>query len=638
MNIASFLKISTALPVAAMLALAGCGGGSNGTATGPGGNGSGGGSDDDPPVMAKPASPAPPAGVTTNGLTPSAAERTVATGSTTLAALFSAQPGKAYSPVSGALKRASGTTSLDGVLHVRSVERTSAGGYLIHYTDGETPQPLTIEFDPGDCRPGYCETRENGYHGLWAWTSADGEPLGSPGFSHMHALNLIANPTGNDESRIAFVFGLTTPPATLSTLGEAVYSGSTRMDAYRTGDSAANLRQRYSGNVRIVANFDMSQLNGTVLNVQGSEPGSNIRNPLPTSSFLISDGKIHDNGQFTATLAGMDSDDSVADKDSVRGVMGRILGEFYGPEGSMIGGAVTASRDLDGDDNDLTFYGYFRGEKEREITIDSSTQLSSLVNRNYPSSETTIATPASAMVETIAEGYRVTFTIDGVQKAVDVTEADLGGIGGNIYNFEKIVETESVSRRFYLWRYSGSFPGRPRFEYLDVNGVILSDYMPGVPQDIPNLNDVTSGYIVRGTRTSTNDMPTGSASYSGEMHAREWPTDSLSNFTDADEYRGDFSMTADFAAGTVAGTVSNVHSRPSFTGTYTSSPSTGLTFQGTVNGNEITASALTGTGTFAEYSGMAKGAFYGPAAAEVGGVFEGTATDKLLQGYFAGDK
>ena len=55
MTIASFLKIPTALPVAAMLALAGCGGSnSGGTATGPGGNGNG-ADDGNMRVMATPA-------------------------------------------------------------------------------------------------------------------------------------------------------------------------------------------------------------------------------------------------------------------------------------------------------------------------------------------------------------------------------------------------------------------------------------------------------------------------------------------------------------------------------------------------------------------------------------------------------
>ena len=868
-----------------------------------------------------PAPQPPTAGMATDGLASSAASKMTATYPTTLATLFSTQPDNAYSPVSGALKRdfSDGTASLDEVLHVHSVQRTSTGGYIIVYTDGSTQH--TIEFGSEHCRPGYCEIRGDGYHGLWAWTAADNEPLGQPKFWHMHALNLNANPGAGQESRIAFVFGLKTPAATLRTLGEAVYTGYTRMDARRAGDNHSSYRQRYSGNVRLVANFDISRLYGSIVNVNGSEPGGRRPdNPFPTSSFRISDGAIHDNGQFTATLTGMDSDASVLDKDSVRGVMGQILGEFYGLNGRTIGGVVTASRDLAGDENDLTFYGYFRGgkigpavdlaadafvagidrdnrtnrselldddgmarvertangwtvtvdgqtvafddaedyggrsglssnywrdlgndraatlwtvtggydfgpyrfdhfdvkgwsfttwvpgsdpatadfetdtvnanyvfvlhgnrtpaedmpesgtatyegsmaaselptddgvvsvlgsnsmryrgdatltvdfasssvggrlfnlerqpgdrssdyadiqgdltfdatidgnqftasaitgsqdmagygsgsargaffgpaaaeaggvfdaadatnnramvgylggRKERDIAIDGSPQFSSLVNRDYGNSQTSIGTSDSATVTTTTEGYRITFTINGVHKTIDVTDADLGGISGNPANFEKVVETASVSRRVYLWRWEAEFPRESKYDYMDVNGVILAEYTPGVLQETTNLNDVSSGYVVRGTRTSTNDMPTGSASYSGRMQAREWPTDVLSSYTDADEYRGDFGMIADFAAGTVTGAVSNVVSRPSFSETDAASPSTGLTFQGTVSGNSITASSLSGTGAFAGYSGSVEGAFYGPDAAEVGGVFEASATDKLLQGYFAGDK
>ena len=642
MNIASFLKISTALPVAAMLALAGCGGGSNGTATGPGGNGSGGGSDDDPPVMAKPASPAPPAGVTTNGLTPSAAERTVATGSTTLAALFSAQPANVYSPVSGALKRdfEADTASLDGVLHVHTVQRTSAGGYLIHYTDGIAPRLLSIEFDPGDCRPGYCETRENGYHGLWAWTSADGEPLGSPGFSHMHALNLIANPTGNEESRIAFVFGLTTPPATLQNLGKAVYNGYFRTDAYRMGNSDRDLRQRYHGNLRIVANFDMSHLNGTMLGVHGSEPGSDTRNPLPTSSFLISDGEIHDNGQFTATLTGMDSDDSVADKDSVRGVMGRILGEFYGPEGSMIGGAVTASRDLDGDDNDLTFSGYFRGEKLGPTASLAADAFAAGIDRDLQASQSELLDDdGMARVERTASGWSV--TVGDEMVAFSDTDYGASAVFSRIY-WRDLGNDRSAS----LWTETGGF-GSLEFDHFDVKGWSYITWNPGADPATADFETEATGatlaYVLHGNRTPAGTVPTtGSAEYTGRMAARDYPTDDAvsSRGPEATFYRGDATLTADFASSSVVGSLSNLQSRPGDDSTY-SDVRGDLTFNAAINGNGFTATSVTGTGDIAGYgSGSVRGAFFGPAAAEAGGVFDASdsGNNRAMVGWFGGDK
>lgn len=435
-------------------------------------------------------------------------------------------------------------------------------------------------------------------------------------------------------------YGIATGSAGMPT-GTATYHGRMDADVFdNTLDtiSASRSRSFLQGSVVLTADFADASLSGRIFRLRIRAPGeSDYRNLASTTRLDIGSGKITGD-TFTALLTGVDDDADAPLEDSMRGFTGDVSGQFYGPGAREFAGTLGASRII-GDDDDWTMAGWLGGTKKRDIAIDSSPQFSSLVNRDYQNSQTSIGTSDSAKVETTAAGYRITFTVDGAQKAVDVTEADLGGFSGNMANFEKAVDTASASRRLWLWRWEGRFfPGQPEFDYLDVNGVILSDYTPGVSQETANLNDVSSGYVVRGTRTSTDDMPTGSASYSGRMHAREWPTNVLSTYTDADEYRGEFSMTADFAAGTVTGAVSNVVSRPSLRGTDTSSPSTGLTFQGTVSGNSITASNLSGTGAFAGYSGSAEGAFYGPGAAEVGGVFEGTATNKLLQGYFAGDK
>ena len=480
-----------------------------------------------------------------------------------------------------------------------------------------------------------------GSHGFWAWQlGSNSSALGSPRDQHVHILNLTASPAGSGgESRIAFVFGLTTPPATLQTLGEAVWRGYFRADAYRTGDQAHNLRQRYSGNLRIVANFDISRLYGDVIDVRGSQPGSSTRNPLPTSSFRISEGQIHGNGQFTATLAGMDSDASVPDKDSVRGVMGRILGEFYGPNAEELGGALTASRDLAGEENDLVFYGYVRGVKERDIASDDSPQFSAIVHRDWGNDESSLS-GATATVEPSGDGYRITFTIDGVAQSVDVTEADRGAFDSSPGTYQKSVNTATESKRVWLWRPIGSFPGQPEFDYLDVHGVSLALFTPGEEQT--SVTDVQQAFLVRGTRTATSDMPSGTASYGGRLEAKEWMTATPGDYESAPEYRGDFTMTADFGAGSISATASNMGHRPGSSGSfdYAGYATTGLTFEGTVSGNAIVADTISGTGAFAGYGGSAQGAFYGPQAAEVGGVLSGeNATGgTILQGWFAGRK
>ena len=575
------------------------------------------------------------------GLASSTATKIVATDSTEIGTFFSTQPNTSYSPVSGGLRMDynADTAALERDLHVHSVQRSSAGGYLIVYTDGQTQH--TVEFRPEHCSSGYCEISNGSYHGFWSWTSSDNEPMGPPRFSYLHALHLVAN-TAGEESRITFVFGVTTPPETLQTLGEAFYRGYFRSDAHRTADNAGALWQRYQGNVRLVANFDMSQLYGTIVDVRGSQPGSSTDAPFPTSSFRISEGKIHDNGQFTATLTGMDSDDAVLDRDSVRGVMGQILGEFYGPNGEELGGAVTATRDLTGEDNDLVFHGHIHAQKERDIAIDGSAQLSAIVHRDWENNETS-QSGTTAKVEPTSDGYRITFTINGTSEIIEVTEADLGALDASSNTYAKSVSTATESKRGYLWRKWGSFPGQPQLDYLDVNAISFFRYTPGVEQDPSNFIDSEHAFVVRGTRTTVSDMPSGTATYSGRLEAKEWDTTMAGSIRTSPEYRGDFTMTADFGAGSVMAAASSVGRRPgSRRGSYdyANYTTTGLTFQGTVSGNAITASAISGTGEFAGYSGSPEGAFYGPQVAEVGGVFSGenAASNKVLHGWFAGDK
>ena len=588
-----------------------------------------------------PVGPAPAAGMAVDGLASSAAARITASDSTTLETLFSTQMSNEYAPVSGGLKRDfnADAASLDGVLHVHSVQRTSAGGYVIVYTDGQTQH--SIEFRPEHCRPGYCEIRNGSYHGLWAWEARDWrEPLGEPRFQHMHALNLLANPTGGEMSHIAFVFGLKTPPATLQTLGEAVYTGYTRMDAYR--DDSNSFRQRYSGNVRLVANFDISRLYGRIVDVRGSEPGSSTRNPLPTSSFSISDGKIHDNGQFTATLTGMDSDASVLDVNSVRGVMGQILGEFYGPNGRTIGGVVTASRDLAGDANDLVFHGFVRGEKLGPTVSLATDGLVAGVDRYNGDRTELLADDGMARVERTANGWSV--TVDGETVSFDDSD-DYGAL-------ERLSSTYfrdlGNSRSSVFWTNTSGFGSFQRFDHFDVKGFNYTSWTPGVDPATADFDmefvSANYAYVLHGNRTPAGSVPaSGTGTYTGFMNAREFPTDDgvSSQGPDATWYAGDATLTAAFGSSSVSGLLSNLRGRPGDASSDYVGVQGELRFDATINGNRFTASAVTGTQDVAGYqSGSVRGAFFGPAAEEAGGVFDATdaTNNRAMIGYFGGEK
>ena len=63
-----------------------------------------------------------------------------------------------------------------------------------------------------------------------------------------------------------------------------------------------------------------------------------------------------------------------------------------------------------------------------------------------------------------------------------------------------------------------------------------------------------------------------------------------------------------------------------------------LAFNATMDGGGFSSSALRGTGVLSGYrNGSLRGAFYGPAAGEAGGVFEGSnsVSNRLLNGWFS---
>ena len=58
---------------------------------------------------------------------------------------------------------------------------------------------------------------------------------------------------------------------------------------------------------------------------------------------------------------------------------------------------------------------------------------------------------------------------------------------------------------------------------------------------------------------------------------------------------------------------------------------------GTITNSDISAE-LVGSGDAADFTGDMTGRFFGPGAAEVGGVIDGEGTDSVFEGWFGGKK
>ena len=389
--------------------------------------------------------------------------------------------------------------------------------------------------------------------------------------------------------------------------------------------------------MQIVANFDMSSLNGRIFSVIGSEPGSSNRVSWPTSSFRITNGQINSDGQFTATLTGMDDDSDVPLNESVRGFMGEIVGRFFGPNAEELGGAVNASRDVTGTDDGLNLYGYIAVRQFGPSKTLGSAGLLAGNRRDFTAMTAELQEDdGMATVERIANGWRVSVGGRTVELRDDL---DYGSAPQFPYSYFRSLGDlgDGVA---YFWRHADGNWRNPEFSHFDVKGWSFSER---VPQGEDFLYS-TYNYIVHGDRTPDSAMPTsGTATYDGRMEAVELPTDkaifpiaSTGTF-----YWGDVTLTADFATSDVAGNFTNFQrSQPGRYRPYVQVPGN-VTFDAGISGNGMTADNLTGTGDLAGYqNGNVRGAFFGPSAEEAAGVFDAhdQTGNKILSGWFGTTK
>ena len=240
----------------------------------------------------------------------------------------------------------------------------------------------------------------------------------------------------------------------------------------------------------------------------------------------------------------------------------------------------------------------------------------------------TIGLADDGMTTVTRTGSGWELTVHG--NSVEFSDSELGAVDPG--HFNKF--NESTGANVWFWSdEEGGFEGDPEFEYLDIYGFSYSVATPGA--DLSTIDDgdyvrVIYSNIVHGDPTS--DMPVGgTATYEGRVKAREWRDDAPASGRAPTVYDGDFDMVATFAASGAA-----------VTGTFSFTGVTGgiIPFRASTSGNQLSVSGLRiDQGHFAGYENIGvRAAFFGPAAAEAGGVFEGDnpAAGTLIHGYFAG--
>ena len=527
-----------------------------------------------------------------------------------------------FSPLSAAITRdfdAGATTVSSAGPHIKDIRGDGANGFHVTFV-AEDGEEVAVHFTAADLEDQwtYAVTDDEGDR-YWLWTYTADRTTGRNEYRYLE----VDGASGVGAQRFWFVFGVRTPQSALPK-GNAVYEGRFRGDSYRADNPSTELRQRLYGEMRIVANFDLGTLEGDIRSIRGTEPGapSSSRTAWPTSSFTITDGRIVD-GQFTATITGHDSDSSVSLAESVAGYVGSLLGEMYGPGAEEIGAVFTATRDADGEDHDRVLQGHVAGQRSLGAYSDTEPSTTGVDRHDYSTSPRIVSQDADNRVTSIAAdgegGYTITYLVDGESRTVSFGMEDFGGTfpgayyrrdGADGHYFDVQDQGYSYVRRGW-WsygRYADDESSAPEF--------------------------ATLGVVVHGVRTAPDDMPTsGDATYDGEVRAESWAARPAgASINDQTRYRGALSLTADFAAGSIAGEIDQLTRRMPGETDYSATSGRLLIDNGSISGNELSGD-LSGLG----YTGTVNGAFYGPAAAELGGMLQATdANSNMLHGMFRG--
>lgn len=512
---------------------------------------------------------------------------------------------------------------------VKSIRGDGDGGFHVVFVDGDVETP--IHFERGDLSQGgtsYRIDKDDISFALWLIGgdrfSEDDLTVRLPNHNFLGFVAGDASDGGAVRERFWFVLGARTPAAA-QTMGQASYNGFFFADSWNAGDPSNGQRRHLSGDVRLVANFDLGKLEGYIRNVRGSAVGGGPRSIWRTSSFSITDGKFNDAGQFTATLTGRDSADNPDLAQSAAGYVGDLLGELYGPRAEEIGAVLTATRDAAGDAHDRVLQGYVRGQRVFNTHTDDAA-FSTGVDRHDTNTQTPRivsqgdANRVTAVAPDGVGGYRITYLVDGQTRSVSFgpDDAPFGNAGASYSRRDG-----ALQRYWRPWggsRYSSAATWSHN-RYADAES---DEWVFG-----------TWGYVVHGSRTPSASMPTvGSASYRGEAYAHVWdPRPASASVRDAEFYRGALRLEADFAAASISGVVNNLEEQQS-DGTYAAINGQLDIADGGIQGNALSAD-LSGNG----FTGNLRGAFYGPAAEEAAGVMEASGDDStLLHGRFIGRK
>ena len=492
---------------------------------------------------------------------------------------------------------------------------------------GDEEIVVTFEFDDGEVvTASFTSDDYNAEQGSW-YKEIEGVEiwfwLGTQRFRHFAPVGSDANADGASVLSYSTI-GARTDAAHMPA-GTATYYGRARADSWLKDEPSSNPnRQRIYGALRLTADFAGSTLDGRITAIEVKKGAESNYTDWPETTYLaIDEGKIMD-GQFTAKLTGMDTNANAPMDESLSGYEGDVLGEFYGPAAEEVGGVFNASRD------DRVMIGWLGGTQfdPGRLAGSSRAAVSVGVDRDFSSltSQLTDAASVTAVESDGADGFYVTYMVDGAAQRIHlpVSVYDPG---------DTIFETEGPPA-YGIWEQADSYRKSAEFDHFSVNGWYVWKYEDEDDESRTTL-DAWSGHMVYGDPTAV--LPAGTAEYAGRVYLNGWSRTDPNSNSGRERFLGSLALTADFDNRTIAGLLDDWSLRGPADSRYEDINAELVIQNGTITNNELSAE-LVGRHDAAGITGNMAGQFFGPGAAEVGGVIDGESSDSVFEGWFGGKK
>ncbi|MDE0333083.1 MAG: transferrin-binding protein-like solute binding protein, partial [Nitrospinae bacterium] len=567
--------------------------------------------------------------------------------------------GGEFAPLSAALSASGGAVSAprEGAAYLKSISSDGANGFHATYViSGEEIPFHFLSEDFGTVTSQFGKDRDDGHRArLWSVRVSgsgsfyqDPRDGGHSDYAYFDTNHWFYSPPEGGWSRAYSVYGVRTAPENLPATGTASYDGGMRLEVWNA-DDASSSTSRYRIRSRVFAleaNFDDSEISGHAGRLEIQPPGQSAYVPMPGNSIAISGGGF-EGSRFTADWTGEDTDANSAPEDSVRGFSGKMLGEFYGPAAEEVAGVINGSRTATATTPEQQVLGFFEGREQVE-SVNTSTEafmpVTNAIERDHVDTMVRAAAQSEAYVKSIARdgagGFHVTYVVRNQETSVHFVPEDAFGTASFRKQDGDLIHLLLQYNQFNF------------LQHVDVNGWIHHE------GDDVEMGSYW-GYSVHGEQTAPENLPsTGSATYKGRFRADIWSADDHDSNTGRTRFQssGDSSLTleANFGNGGISGRIERlVVRRPGESSDSPLADSNAIDISGgAITGNTFTANwagedtdmSSAPEDTVRGFSGTMNGAFYGPAAEEVGGLMNGsraataTTPEQIVIGGFGAQK